>query len=106
MLRAGYLYASERGINEALFKVRILKNVFGKTKEELYSFFLGAILSSEIDAILRRGTARVVIGGREQIKRATGILLSALTDAEIVTLDENEVNASVTTGQIRIYEYQ
>ena len=106
MLRAGYLYANERGINEALFKVRILKNVFGKNKEELYSFFLGTVLFSEIDAIRRCGMRRIVIGGREQIKRATGILLSALTDAEIVTLDENEVNASVTTGQIRIYEYQ
>ena len=106
MLRTGCSYARERGMNEALFKVRILKNVFGKTKEELYSFFLGAILSSEIDAILRCGMRRIVIGGREQIKRATAILLSALTDAEIVTLDENEVNASVSTGQIRIYEYQ
>ena len=105
MLRAGYTYAAERGINEALFKVRILKNLFGKTKEELYSFFLGVTLSAEIDSILASGAERVVIGGRAQIKRATALLLASLTAAEIVELDENEVKSSVTTGQIRIYEY-
>ena len=61
--------AMEKGINESLFKVRILKNLFQKTPVEVYSFFLGAILSDEISAILRSSQHLVVIGGKAQIKQ-------------------------------------
>lgn len=103
----GYRYASEMGINEALFKVRILKNLFGASAVECYSFFLGTVLCDEIDAIVSSSATRVVIGGRSQIKNATQILLTAKRcDKKIVLLDEEEVERSTTVGMIRIYEYQ
>lgn len=104
-LLEGAEYALSRGYAEALFKVRVLKNFFSGTPVEVYSFFLGAILSSEVKAIAESDAPRVVIGGRRQLKEATAILLSRYTDKEIVTLTEETVDASSALGVIRIYEY-
>ena len=105
-LTEGCRYAREKGLNEALFKVRILKNLFGASPEACYSFFLGAVLSDEISAICASGASRVVIGGRSQIRNATKILLTACgCDKETVLLDEDTVERSTTLGMIRIYEY-
>lgn len=102
----GCRYAMERGINEALFKVRILKNLFSRSPKEIYSFFLGAVLASEIQSILQSPTPRVVIGGKAQIKHATETLLKELSDKEIVTVSDADVDRSSSRGAIRIYEYQ
>ena len=101
----GYRYTAVHGLNESLFKVRILKNLFAKSPTEVYSFFLGAVLADEIQAILRSSAPRVVIGGKAQIKRATKALLRAFSDKEIVSVSEADVDSSSTRGAIRIYEY-
>ena len=103
-LISGYEYANENGVNEALFKARILKNVFKKTEQEVYSFFLGACLSGEIKAVLNTGAGKIIIGGKRQLKRAIYELLTfAKIDAEM--LSDEAVDKSVITGQIKIYEY-
>lgn len=104
-LLEGCRYAAEHGINEALFKVRILKNLFSATAVECYSFFLGAILSAEIDAIARSPIQTIVIGGKAQLKRATALLLQAMTAKRILPLSDEEVEASVSRGMLRIYEF-
>jgi 2-dehydro-3-deoxygalactonokinase len=102
----GYRYAKEHGLNEALFKVRILKNLFGMTPVGCYSFFLGAVLADEISAIVASCATRVVIGGKNQIKNATKVLLEgAGCEKEIVLLDEETVENSTSRGMITIYEY-
>ena len=100
----GYTYAKEHGINEALFKVRILKNILGKSKTETYSFFLGAVLQAEIDVIRKTKAETVVLGGKKQIRKAMEILLSKTTEKQIVSLGDSQVEASVFAGQIRIFE--
>ena len=103
----GYRYAKQRGINEALFKVRILKNLYSLDAVECYSFFLGAVLADEITAIQGSTATRVVIGGKSQIKNATKILLcSCGCEKEIVLLSDEEVERSTTVGMLRIYEYR
>ena len=52
-LKRGYDYCCERSINEAFFKVRILKNIFGESDSKVYSFFL--ILWIQISRILKAG---------------------------------------------------
>ena len=105
-LTEGCLYATERGLNEALFKTRVLKNLFSATREEVYSFFLGAVLAAEIACIRASDCARVVIGGRSQIKRATAALLQVFApEKEVLTVSDGEVDASSTRGVIRVYEY-
>lgn len=106
MLISGCRYAAERGFSEAVFKTRVLKNVFGAGKAEIYSFFLGTILSSEIKAILDSGPEKVVLGGKAQLKNATAILLRALSKKEVVTLSDADVDASSCRGVIHIFEYQ
>ncbi|MBR2612374.1 MAG: 2-dehydro-3-deoxygalactonokinase [Clostridia bacterium] len=102
----GYRYAKAHGLNEALFKVRILKNLFGECPVGCYSFFLGAVLSDEISAILSSPATRIVIGGRSQIRNATKVLLEgAGCEKEMVLLDEDAVENSTSRGMITIYEY-
>ena len=69
-LLKGYDCAVILGINKALFKVRVLKNNFGRSKEEVYSFFLGIVLCNEILDIMKEDVNTVVLGGRSQIKKA------------------------------------
>lgn len=101
----GMEYAAERGINEALFKVRVLKNLFAKNTDEVYSFFVGACLCDEVKAVLNTGISKVVIGGNAKLKEATGMLLSKEENLEIVIVSEDEVENSSTMGMIKIYEY-
>lgn len=101
----GYDYAKASGINKALFKVRILKNILGRSKQEVYSFFMGIVLCGEIINILKEDTETVVLGGKEQIKRAMALILKEKTDKNIIELDEKTVDRSTSLGMIKIYEY-
>ena len=104
-LLAGYEYADRHGLNEALFKTRVLKNIFAKDAVYTYSFFIGVLLKDEIKAILAQSAARIVIGGKAQIKRATAYLLGALSDKKIVVLDDETVDSCVVRGAVKIFEY-
>lgn len=103
-LEEGFLYARKKGINEALFKTRILKNLFGKGESECYSFFLGSVLSAEIDTIAHSPVKVAVVGGKRQIKMAIAHLLNNFSDKKVVTLSDDTVDASTTLGMIRIFE--
>lgn len=103
-LLKGYDYAENAGINKALFKVRILKNVFACSKEEIYSFFMGVILCDEIKEIIRDEASTVVIGGKSQIKYAMAEILKNRDDKKIILLSETDVNNSTVYGAIKIYE--
>ena len=103
-LLRGYRYASSEGLNEALFKVRMLKNIFACDKVSLYSFFLGAVLSGEIQKMIRLNPEGFVIAGKEQIKLATYYILKSESEAAITLVDADEVDNSVVHGAIKIYE--
>ena len=103
-LMKGYDYAKEEGLNKALFKVRILKNLFGGDKDKTYSFFLGAVLSGEVESALKTGAKTVAIGGRAQIKNAMAEIFNMRSDKKVVLLSEEEVNSSTAMGAIKIYE--
>ncbi|MBQ8408306.1 MAG: 2-dehydro-3-deoxygalactonokinase [Clostridia bacterium] len=102
----GYRFAKNEGINKALFKVRILKNIFKRSPQEVYSFFLGAILADEIDAILSSSSESVIIGGNNKIKTATAALLSAVSDKSITVISDEDVERSTAVGVISIFEYK
>lgn len=103
-LLKGYDYSKSAGINKALFKVRILKNIFGRSREEIYSFFMGIVLCDEIEEIIRNDVKTVVLGGKAQIKKAMAVILREKSDKNIVELDEKAVDYSTSVGMIRIYE--
>jgi 2-dehydro-3-deoxygalactonokinase len=102
----GYEYSKKHGINEALFKARVMKNLFSKTPDEVYSFFMGAVLCAEVDAILSFGSSKIIIGGRRQIKEALYILLKSInTGAVINTVSDEDVACANVFGMIKIFEY-
>ena len=105
-LTAGYDYCHREGLNKALFKVRVADTICGKKQAELYSFFLGAILAGDVDAILKKAQRKIVISGRKQLKDALYLLLKANSNLEIVCLTPDETDASVALGAIKIYEYE
>lgn len=105
-LSEGYNFAKSEGINKALFKVRILKNIFKKTPKEVYSFFLGAVLADEIDNILSSDAENIFIGGNYRIKTATATLLSAVSDKKVTVISNNDVERSTAVGAIRVFEYK
>lgn len=104
-LLKGYEYAKTEGVNKALFKVRILKNNFNCSKEETYSFFMGIILCDEISNIIETDVETVVIGGKEQIKKAIALILREKTDKNIIEIDEKTVELSTSVGMVKIYEH-
>lgn len=103
-LLAGYKLCKKTDINQALFKVRVLKNKFGKSKEYVYSFFMGVILHAEIESLCKTNAQCIVIGGKKQIREALQILLQQTSSAEIVALDEETVNNATAHGAVKIYE--
>ena len=100
----GYRYASERGINEALFKTRILNNQLGATPEETYGFFLGAVLEGELRAILRSDARTVVLGGKPQLRIAMDTILRTFSNKTILTATDQEVDICTFLGMVRVYE--
>ena len=104
-LLKGYHYCQNHGINEALFKVRVLGNLFGADKTQLYSFFMGVILFNEINEVLKINPQKITVGGKRQIKEATVKLLKNLSNAEIISASDNEVDTSSTLGAVKIFEY-
>ena len=103
-LLRGFDYAALHGINEALFKTRILGNVFAASREECYSFLLGVILCDEIRAIMHHPAQKVIIGGQKQMKMALGAILEARSDKDVTLLDDDTVNDAVARGAVRIFE--
>lgn len=103
-LLKGYEYCTGKGVNEALFKVRILKNIFNCSDLKVYSFYMGVILCGEVDAVLKINPPKVVIGGKKQLKEALALLIESKSDCEVVCVSDCVVDKSSVLGMIRIYE--
>ena len=105
-LLRGYEYALARGVNEALFKTRVLKNLGKKNASETYSYFLGVVLADEIKTIIASPAKTVIVGGKKQIKKATVALLTHYSDKTVIPVSDFDVDRSTSLGMIRIYEYK
>ena len=101
----GFEYAQNAGLNKALFKVRILKNIFKKTSLEVYSFYIGAVLSGEISYIISSRAKNVAIGGKSQLKTATAALLRHYSSKKVNVISDEAVENSTSAGIIAVYEY-
>ena len=105
-LEKGYLYAKEKGINAALFKVRVLDKLKGCKREEVLGFFKGVVLAPEIDNIIKATEQKVVICGKRALREPMTYLVSEFSDKQIISVtDEIAENASAM-GAVRIYEYK
>ena len=105
-LLVGFDFCRENGINRALFKVRILKNIFGQDKDRLYSFFVGSVLCGEILEIVKKNPKKIVVGGRKQLKTATYEILKNRFDFKTVCLPSEKIDCANSAGMVKIYEYK
>lgn len=100
----GYECGVKLGVNEAVFKTRILKNIYHKSSDAVYSYFLGVILAGEIENIRKCGKSGVVIGGRSQLKNAIGEILRQKTRLQVICVPDEKVEESVALGAVAVYE--
>lgn len=103
-LEKGYDACLEFGINQAIFKTRILKNIFGAKSKECYSYFLGVIFADEIKAIKKTSKKGVVIGGKASLKLPMAYLIKAKTNLEVIALDDVQTSSATVFGAIKIFE--
>lgn len=101
----GYNAADDLGLGDALFKVRIMKNLFDRSDLECYSFFLGAVMHDEVESLAKSNAKYAVIGGKGQLRETLATLLRAKTDLEVITLDDKETEQATAIGAIRIFEF-
>jgi len=100
----GFEYCKAHGINESLFKVRVLDTIVQKSKDEIYSFYVGAVLSHEIEYILSVKTDRIVVCGNRYIKEAEYVLLKELSTSSVEMMSDDDVSDCVALGAVKIYE--
>lgn len=105
-LNDGFSYCEKCGVNKALFKARVLKNMFNKSQSEIYSFFMGVVLQGEISEILKSKPKKIIIGGKKQIKDAMTALLTEKSSAEIISADDKKSEFATAFGMIKIFEYK
>ena len=105
-LLKGYEYCEKYGLNNTLFKTRILKNMFSANPCETYSFFLGAVLYGEIIGVINANPSKILIGGKESIKNAMYVILSRKSNADVRKTSEHTAKNSTTVGAVKIYEYK
>lgn len=100
----GFTYCRDNGINKALFKVRIIKNMFAGENSQVYSFLLGAILCGEIEEILKCKPKRTVIGGNQKLKDASCEILNFVGDCETIPVPDKTCEIAAPMGMVRIFE--
>lgn len=103
-LMRGFEFCKENGINEAIFKVRILKNIFSSSTDEIYSFFMGVVLCGEILKVFNLNPKRIVIGGKSQIKTAMYEILRLTLRDKVEYVPDDLASKAMTIGMIRIFE--
>ena len=104
-LLQGYECCEKLGMNEALFKVRVMKNLFAGTDNAVYSYFLGIVLQGDVKNILACDVKKIIVGGQSKMQGALARLLKNKTVLPVICADEQQVRDSVVQGAIRIYEY-
>ena len=104
-IKSGYLFAKQQGLNKVLFKLRIMKNIFKCPPEEIYGFFVGAVLCDEIEYILSLDADEIIIGGNQKLKNATATLLKSISDKHITVISDSDVERSTAIGAVKIFEY-
>ena len=67
--------------------------------------FMGIVLCQEILNIVNEDAETVVLGGKEQIKKAMALILKEKTNKNIIELDEKTVDYSTSIGMVKIYEH-
>lgn len=102
----GYKYCKKHGINEALFKMRILDMLFSCTPAQRMGFFTGVILYGEISRIIKLSQKRVIIAGKRELKYSMAHLLEHFSQKEVICVSDTAANNAPALGAVKIYTEQ
>lgn len=102
----GCEYCEKYGINEALFKTRILGMLFDCTPEQCMGFFTGAILCGEIRRVTELPQKRVIVAGKRELKYPTVYLLKYFSQKEVICVSDTAANNAPALGAVKIYTEQ
>ena len=102
----GFDYCLKNGINAALFKTRVLKNLYSVSDKEAYSFFMGVILCGEVSYIIKLNPQKVIISGQEKLKEAMTLLLTEKSNSEVISVPADKSGNATALGMVKIYEYR
>ncbi len=105
-LLRGYDAAVKNGLGAALFKTRIMKNLFAEDARACYSFFLGALLADEIQSLARGEAKKVLIAGKPSLRDPMLTLIEKRTNLAAVPCDADVIENASVLGAIRIFEYE
>lgn len=103
-LQKGYTHCIKHGMNAALFSVRSLKLSLNCSDSEIFSYFMGVLLAPEIKNIVESSADKVIIGGKNQLKDPTSILVRLNSTKTVETVPEEIADTATAYGCIRIYE--
>ena len=104
-LLLGYDFSKENGISAALFKTRIADKLFGASETERYSFFIGALLESEISALIKYGKKKIKIGGKASLRNSMVYLVKNRSELDAEGYDELQTKYATARGAVKIYEF-
>ncbi len=105
-LYLGYDCCERRGFNEAVSRTGTIHKLWNSTREECYSFLLGAVLHDEVRMLLHDAKdQRIVMGGQTQLKNAIACLLRYGGHTNVCVLSEEKVAVSTALGAVKVYEY-
>ncbi len=103
-IKRGYDLCASHGLNNALFRVRILDRSLHVPQEELTGIFVGAILHDDVALIARYAkTHRVLLGGAAPLRDMFRIALRHAADDMDVTVLEDSATLQ-PRGAYKIYE--
>ena len=102
-LLQGFEYCRLHGINETLFRCRTLALLQGRSKQEVYSFCLGAVLCPEVERIRQIAPSQLFIGGKAELRLPETFLLQRYSEKQVCGLSDEICNLAVPVGAVRIY---
>lgn len=102
-LLQGFEYCRLHGMNEALFRCRTLALLHGRSKQEVYSFCLGAVLCPEVERIRQIAPSRLFVGGKAALRLPEAFLLQRYSKKQVCSLSDETCNHAVPVGAVRIY---
>lgn len=105
-LSAGFELCERHGINEALFKCRIMDTQLKLGRREIYSFCLGVILCGEIKRISMVKADKFIFGGKKALRIPEKYLLEKYYGKKAVCLPDFVCDSASAMGAVRIYKYE
>ena len=105
-LAYGFDMCEKLGINEALFKTRILDCVVGCEKPKIFSCFMGVVMHDEIKRIANIGAKKYVVGGKSELRIPETFLLRKLAGDNVFELTDEMCKNASALGAVKIFEYK